>query len=607
MKYRTVVIFACAAIILALLVLALRQMDSAEAEVGPVADFVVYSNDEELTLENDPVPENQYHDVFYGDILELSEQAYDPDGSIIQETMAWSFQDGPVVIAKSVLIFTVGGNVSFPGRNDSVEGPVFGDQEPASPHLYWLSFKVDDDSNRSARKNVTFQVHPYARHTFSFNFSVEGENLSAEASLCWRGFEEEVVTDSRAWQEGKVYLGLKLTDAQLPWNRLPLNSWLDMNYELEVYGTKLQNGAPGFRSIQLKLPFTEDSVARLGVFEALREDVAVYPFDQELQRYGPTAEGDLKAWVVARDGNYLQGELVNGNPLFEEEEDLLRLHLGLAVKSIWTGEKKPDLVLVDLYLNRSHMLLENVVNITATVELRGVVFVNQKFVVRFLGNSGETLANVFFRITREDNRTLDVTYAYYIDEWLGGNGYWGPVDYVLSAKVDADLDIDETNESNNIYYRNETETGVILQVVPTLPGCGCMYMVDSSANTGSAPVFFSLACGAWLLIFVWFVTLLTRPSTGKLKDMKNLAVKDLVLLLPPRRSFAKWWKKQVNSLSSPEPSSSPDLPLPPLKLEPLQPPPGSPSDLEEEPGQEPAGTEDSSESTKSEKEFEQET
>jgi len=442
----------------------------------PVAEFNIYSGDLELTDDVDPVPGNSYLDIFYGDVIELSEHAFDAEGSINPATVTWTFEGGPVVIGESKIKFTVGGNVQYIGKTGVVLGPVFGDAEPTTPTEYTLTLAVNDLSNARGEKTVYFRVHPYASKTYPFQVRDANNNdLEPWVQLKWRGFTADAVTTQSAWEVGKVYVGLSLVDAEVPKNQLPSNCWLDLNYKLEVYGPKLQTGKEGFASITLHLPFTRSSVEQYGVFDTLKGDVAAYRFDKVSKRYGPTGDNNLADLTVKDAGTALEGTIDYSHTLFtaksvtRADEKYLEMDMGLAIKTIWTREKLPDLELTNFDFDHNALIIGNTVNLTATITNKGNIYINEDVMVRFLGNSGETLADFTVTFTKEDEQVQQVTYAYFIDERIGEGGYTEAAEHTLNVKVDADLDIDEINEDNNIYYRDGNKPGKLLPVVEYKP------------------------------------------------------------------------------------------------------------------------------------------
>ena len=475
--------------------------DSLRVFIGnspPVVDFNIYSADEELTDDNDPVPGNGYIDVFYGDVIELSEHSFDAEGSINPNSIQWVFEgSGTPIIGKSKIGFTVGGDAYFYAGNKktAVKGPIFGGEEPSEPTPYTLTLTVKDMGGAQGEKTVTFMVHPYARKKFSFEFyDFEKNELSAWAELTWRGFNHEVVTDINSWVPGKVYVGMDIINPDdIVRDYLFAgvdDGWLGLYYSLEVRGAKLQDGEEGFRSITLKIPFTQSTINKYGIYDTLRGDVVAYPFDKERGKFGPDSESYIEALAVADAGDYLEGTVDYSKTLFYTKsisragERALVMDLALGIRTLLSKEKKPDLAVTELYIDRSSLIVGQTVNITATVENTGGLYIpNKAVILRFYGAAGRTLADFKLYFGANDSQTQEVTYTYTVteDETIGAKeGFGSTVDLVLKVKIDADLDIQESDENNNVREETLPVMTAQISVVPSF-SAGALMMVATVA------------------------------------------------------------------------------------------------------------------------------
>ncbi len=447
--------------------------DSIRVYVGnepPKANFNIYSGDDVYTVyfnaegkmvvddvtNPDLKPDNSIIDVFYGDTIDVSEAAVDSEGAINPIATQWTFSEGPLVPpGHRSLKFEVGGQVIAKGTLPG--GVAFVDKAPSAPVDEQLTLTVRDLVGELGSATVTFRVHPYASKTYTYEFMDEHNNeLTAEATLKWRGFSEDAVTERSAWAPGKVYVGLRDVDPvqeyELGERQLPETS-LDLFYRLEVYGPEQQDGKEGFESLELKLPFTQEAVAVYGRFDTLKEDVAAYQLNQ-YNIYGP-GEDNIESLVVSEAGNYLEGSVAYSKSMFNSKDisrandQMLYIDIGLAVKSIWTGEKLSDLELTELKLDHSGLILGKTVNISATVKNKGSIFINKPVVVRFYGTQGNTLVDYELSFVNGKPDEQTVTYAYTIDEALSDDPAVA-IEHNLRVKVDADLEIDEADETNNV-------------------------------------------------------------------------------------------------------------------------------------------------------------
>jgi len=450
----------------------------------PVAEFNIYSGDLELTDDVDPVVGNSYLDVFYGDEIELSEHAYDAEGSINPNTVTWFFDGIPMVVGESKIRFEVGGDIQYIGKIGTVRGPVFGSTAPSAPETHTLTLSVNDLTNAKGEKTVQFRVHPYAGKKYSFTVTQGNDDLAPWVELKWRGFTADAVTNRNSWEPGKVYVGLSLVDAQVPASQLSGKGWLGLNYKLEVYGPKLQSGKEGFKSVTLHLPYTQSAVEKYGLFTALGKDVAVYRYDKDQKRYGPQGTDNLAELEVLDAGIALEGTIEYSKALFTSkavtraDEKYLEMDLGLAIKPIWTREKLPDLELADLEFDHTALIIGNIVNITATIENKGGIYINDPVTIRFLGNSGETLMD--YELSFPAGKEVQtVTHPYLIEDRIGEGGYDEPAEHTLNVKVDADLDVDEADEDNNIYYRSGNKPGKLLPVIEYKPNVVSSFAASS--------------------------------------------------------------------------------------------------------------------------------
>ena len=439
------------------LLLALGEEDS--------PGIVVWQGENELHDDCDLLPGNGALDVFYLDQVEIQGLCGPGASGIVEEDMVWEFEEGPVVHGHDRFRFLVGGNVTLPGGDAQIPGPVFLEFEPTHIMNFSLIFTALGLEGEP-RQELLFQVHPYARASFAHEFVRHNEEYQSNTTLVWRGLESQAVDSMENWSFGKVFVGLELVDAHVPAKLLPRNSWLDFNYRIKVFGPNLSNGKPGFISIGLELPFSRWSVEHLGVFEELVGDVVAYRYDKVTRLYGPAREDDLDGLRLDDGRNLLQGQIPCRKGLFTtknhwdrergEEYQYLELELGLAVKSIWTGEKRPELVLSKLEFDRSHLLIDNSVNLTVTVQLRGVVFVNQDVEIRFLDHFNNTLASTRLSFASNCPRTQQIRYRKFIDDPLWGFPHGGSVEHNFTVVIDAGHHVWEHDESNNRLTQNLT-------------------------------------------------------------------------------------------------------------------------------------------------------
>jgi hypothetical protein len=504
-------------------------------EPGEVfVDVMVIFAGDIVTDKNDLIPGNGCLDVFFGDHLWLEELVYLSEGEPSVENMSWSFGPGSLITGAGSLNFTVGGDIILVDTGRVLEDEVFVSSPPSQEQLHTMVFTVLVEGELYT-KECSFMVHPFARHRFVFNLSRQGETLNAEATLTWRGFPGQAVTSFTNWASGKVCVNLDITGSLCYEGSLPENCWLDLNYEIAVYGTQLQDGSPGFLELEITLPFTRSSVEQFGIFDALNHDVAFYRYNSFVSRYGPTAWDSLPGFVLTGNGTEITAtlgdissfeQLMYGGP----GDNVLRLQGGLAVKSIWTGEKLPDLVISNVRLDHSHLLIGSRVMITATVECRGDVFVNGQMWATFLGHNDESLAELMVSFGPGLSREQDVSFSYVIDEPLGtiyGNTL---VKHRLRVKVDAGELVTESDETNNY---GEAELPVV-EYRPSTSSSG----EDSEPQVALAALTMTLACCLGGLGVFWTAGLVHQLRKPK-STLQGITTLELFLSLPPQSSLVK--------------------------------------------------------------------
>ncbi len=416
-------------------------------------------------------PGDGYLDIFFGDDLLLEEWINLPDEELPVEDLSWQLDSGETITGERRLNITVGGNIFLPDSGKVLEEKAFVSSVPEEPEFHNLSFSAVVEGVEYTRV-LKFRVSPLISHRFDYELQgPDGELLHASALLEWRGFEEEVASNYSQWEEeGKVWVELDLIDPENdprtshPHHYFPSNCSLQLYYRVQVYGTTPQGRRGGISSLELTLPFTNASVERYGRYGSLRKDVAAYRYNWETTWSGINGGDHLPGFEVDDEEDYLRGGVGSANfdeeNLGEDQGSYFKMYLGLAIKSIWTGEKKPDLVITRFNFSRDPVLLTynglyQDCFLYVTVEAQGDVYPGKKEITLNISSSDPENFTIGFSITFPGPGELrQVIRCNLTDGDLRAlqrlqEHWWEPFELNFTAWIHTWGELQESNESNN--------------------------------------------------------------------------------------------------------------------------------------------------------------
>jgi len=452
----------------------------------PEADFQVYSGDLELTDVDDegedgsdPVPSNGHIDVFWGDVLEFTESASDPEGKLNRDSFVYTFStmddgEGNFDVDKTVyagrLKVEVGGKlVSKDGQTTNFPGTFFGepDAPPASqtqPHIYTVGFTARDLGGEQATQYKMFKVYPYARKTYTDTFLDDNnEELTPKVEIEWRGFTDEAANNEAEIHPETRPVFVKIEPIDSPTGIDPLGS-LGNVFKVTVQGTKLQSGKTGYKSLTMYMPYSYSALDELGSAVNLREDVMLYEYSKDIGRTFIEIEGSGSE--VINSVQYAKGtkEFTGRGSSTSDEVSVI---VAPIVKSVNDGTARPDLTIAKIEFSRNRVILGTEVEIRAYINNVGETHAKD-FSVRFL-DGDSTIGQVESLNLNAGEREFMVTMIFNATDTDIGTPGEPAVEHDISVTVDADRDIFEgtpgsPEEENN----KETKVFEVIEYAPAV-------------------------------------------------------------------------------------------------------------------------------------------
>ena len=464
----------------------------------PVPEFHVYSNDVEITETNDNGKDDEYIEVFWGDVLEFSENAYDPEGKLNTDSFKYSFSakgdgTGDFAIDKEVmagrlkvvvggkLLSKDGNSVNYPGTFFNSTGTPPESQD--EPYIYKVWFTVRDKGGEEATGYKLFKVYPYARKTYTAEFYGDNnEILKPMVELEWRGFKERAADVESEWhpETKPVFVKIELTDS--PTGTTPKGG-LGYIYKVTVIGTKLQNGRTGYKSLTMYMPYSYSSLEEIGSAANLRDQVSLYQYS--------TAVGNTFVEIggsepyVLNNIHYAKGtKIYTGRGVSTSDE--ISLIVAPIVKGVNEGTALPDLTIGKIEFSRTRVIIGTEVEIRAYINNVGVTHA-KNFNVRFL-DGDITIGSVEVSELKAGEREYLVTMSFNATE-VGTT----VAEHQITVMVDADRDVTEGTPDSPAEQNNKrTEVFEVIEYAP---------MVTSSFNIGFLMVLGTASAVASLAIF----------------------------------------------------------------------------------------------------------
>ena len=469
----------------------------------PIPNFQVYSGDSELTEEGDPIPDNGYIDVFWGDVLDFSESASDPEGKLNTDSFSYVFStmddgEGNFGVDKTVYAgrakVEVGGKlISKDGQTANFPGTFFGDPDspPTSqsqPHIYKVSFTVRDLGGAEATGYKLFKVYPYARKTYSTEFyGDDNELLKPFAEIEWRGFTNQAAnSEAEITPENPVFVKIEKIDS--PTGIDPLGS-LGNVYKVTVIGTKLQTGKTGYKSLTMYMPYSYSALDELGSATNLKEDVRLYEYSKDVGRIFIEVEGSEQD--VLQNIHYAKGtkEFTGRGSSTSDEISVI---VAPIVKTVNDGTARPDLTIGRIELSRVRIIVGTEVEIKAYINNVGQTHA-KGFSVRFL-DGDSTIGEVKDLSLNAGDREFLVTMPF--NATVTGVGTTGSpaVEHEIAVIVDADRDIFEgTPDSEEEENNKQTVVFEVIEYAPSVTPSFTMSLIMAASTA-------SIVCALAILV-----------------------------------------------------------------------------------------------------------
>jgi len=316
--------------------------------------------------------------------------------------------------------------------------PPMGDE--ASELLYPVRFTAVDDQLATSHNVILLRVKPFTRASFYHEVEDEhGNYFTAEATLTWRGDYEEAADSSKNINKDSPVF-VYINDTTHP-QGLPENGELGIYYEVAVIGTTMQDPTRyGFVDLEVKLPYSADSLEAVGITSVLEQKVKVYYWEQRSYSFEP-----LATKTEPRGGVYFATATI--------DDELARNNMPLAplVYSLYESEadlapEEPDraeLEVQEIIPSRYPALPGEPVTITVKMRNTGTVHAIE-VPFRISVNSVEFYANtVDLYAGAEEPATVTATYSVTSD-------IQGVALYEVSVLLDPHHEVPEKDRDNNL-------------------------------------------------------------------------------------------------------------------------------------------------------------
>lgn len=351
-----------------------ESIDTIFVHVGntaPVPDYHVtpyYNVHYYIDEHNDPIPEDDIIDVFYGDRITFIQNASDAEGDSLD--YEWFFE-----CVKTGHIDT--------DEGDTVEGIVgidfliedLDDGVPIIPTPntnavdYDVSIHVSDPATTTIMTK-TVRVHPYARETFEKSVRLGSTLVSAEVTVTWRGFLTEAAEAGLVSPEHPVYVYIDET-AISPDPLLASRGGIGHVYDITCVGTYMQNGDEGFIHAEIKLPMLTSDLDGIGDAQALEKDLKLEYYDENQKRFFPVDDSQV---LKDKGVSYVIGST-----------DHFSLFTAI-VDTVYIGQLSADLTVEEMVFSRAPVIDRSETEIR--VRIRNIGPINAKDVkVRFFDGS----------------------------------------------------------------------------------------------------------------------------------------------------------------------------------------------------------------------------
>ncbi len=416
----------------------------------PAPSLDVFSLGQPLNTTTDGGRNQTAIEIFWEDILEFNVTLNDPANILDDSSFNFQFSgllnkdENEFIPDKTIpghqLLFTVGDDFFTASGNP----PASQDQA----YHYLVRFTATDILGNEYVVEQDFLIYPLATRSWTREFSIGGGTGLAEATLVWRGFQEEAAESEADWDMETKPVLVKIEEADSPTSPPPQGN-LDQFFRVTVKGAKLQNGRTGYHSLSLKIPCDREAIGLLGNIDELEDDLRLYEYSRE------QASVEIPGSELSQhdDGYFLWGEWsFTGNGSSQEQ---IYYTVAPLVSSVHDGRALPDLVLTSIEFEPGPHYPDSTVNITIHFGNQGPLHAGP-FEIRLM--EGErTLCDLQVE-GLEAGKSQSLVYAwdvdvdfYDIDERLNGK------DVLLTVIIDPDRDIYEGEASSPTEQNNEQE------------------------------------------------------------------------------------------------------------------------------------------------------